>query len=205
VSERDPTGVVDPRFFRSPSDFRRWLDRHHTTAREILVGFYRKEIHRGLGYPDALDEALAFGWIDGVRKRVAANAYSIRFTPRRRGSVWSLVNTRRVRELIARGRMTPAGLRAFNERDEQRTRQYSYERERAKLEPSLEAALRADPKASSFFDAQPPGYQRTAIFWVMSAKLDATRLRRIARLIEVSANGSRLDQLGPLRERSRSA
>src|SRR5262249_43488984 len=152
---------------------------------------------RGLTYPEALDAALSFGWIDGVRKRLDAKAYTIRFTPRKRGSVWSMVNIRRAEELIAEGLMKPPGLRAFRERDEQKTRQYSYEREQGKLDPALETALRANRKASSFFDGQPPGYRRTVIFWVMSAKREETRARRLAHLIECSANDCRIDFLKP--------
>jgi uncharacterized protein YdeI (YjbR/CyaY-like superfamily) len=164
------------------------------------VGFYKKELGRGLTYPEALDAALSFGWIDGVRKRLDAKAYTIRFTPRKPGSVWSVVNIRCARELIAQGLMEAPGLRAFRERDEKKTRQYSYEREQARLDPALEAALRANRKASSFFDAQPPGYKRTAIFWVMSAKREETRARRLAIVIERSANGARIDQLNPNRK-----
>lgn len=191
---------MKPRFFKSAADFRRWLDKYHATARELLVGFYKMESRRGLTYPEALDEALSFGWIDGVRRRIDADAYTIRFTPRKWGSIWSSVNIQRVRDLIARGLMKPPGLRAFRERDEQKTRQYSYEREHGKLDPALDATLRANQKASSFFDAQPPGYRKTVIFWVMSAKREETRVRRLARLIERSANGARIDLLNPNRK-----
>jgi uncharacterized protein YdeI (YjbR/CyaY-like superfamily) len=186
-----------PRFFRSAAEFRRWLGRCHARERELLVGFYKKELGRGLTYPEALDAALSFGWIDGVRKRFDAEAYTIRFTPRKRESVWSVVNIRRARELIAQGLMQAPGLRAFRERDEKKTRQYSYEREEARLDPALKAALRANRKASFFFDAQPAGYKRTAIFWVMSARREETRARRLAVVIERSASGARIDALKP--------
>ncbi|MFY9728139.1 MAG: YdeI/OmpD-associated family protein [Bryobacteraceae bacterium] len=192
---------MKPTFFKSAADFRGWLDQHHATTRELLIGLYRKESDGGgITYPQALDAALSFGWIDGVRKRIDADAYTIRFTPRKPGSIWSAVNIKRVRELTSQGLMQPSGLRAFGERDEQKTRQYSYERERGKLDQALEAALRANRKAASFFDAQPPGYRKTATFWVMSAKREETRARRLAHLIERSASGSRIDLLKPNRK-----
>ena len=192
---------MKPAFFKSAADFRDWLARHHADARELLMGFYRKESGRGgITYPEALDEALSFGWIDGVRKRIDAESYTIRFTPRKPGSIWSAVNIQRVGELTARGLMKPPGLRVYAERDERKSRQYSYEREQAQLDPALDAALRANRKASSFFDAQPPGYRRTATFWVMSAKQEETRARRLAHLIERSASGTRIDLLRPNRK-----
>lgn len=192
---------MKPAFFKSAADFRDWLARHHADARELLMGFYRKESGRGgITYPEALDEALSFGWIDGVRKRIDAESYTIRFTPRKPGSIWSAVNIQRVGELTARGLMKPPGLRVYAERDERKSRQYSYEREQAQLDPALDAALRANPKASAFFDAQPPGYRRITAFWVMSAKKEETRARRLAHLIERSASGARIDLLKPNRK-----
>jgi uncharacterized protein YdeI (YjbR/CyaY-like superfamily) len=186
-----------PSFFDHPEDFRKWLDRHHDSERELLVGFYRKELGQGISYPEALDEALSFGWIDGVRKRIDAETYTIRFTPRKPGSIWSAVNIHRVEELIAQGKMKPPGLQAFQGRDQRKTRQYSYEREQATLDPEMQALLRENRKASSFFEAQPPGYKRTAIFWVMAAKKQETRARRLAHLIECSSSGTRIDLLKP--------
>jgi uncharacterized protein YdeI (YjbR/CyaY-like superfamily) len=191
---------MKPVFFQSAADFRDWLGQHHATARELLVGFYKKKSGRGITYPEALDEALSFGWIDGVRKRIDAAAYTIRFTPRKPGSIWSAVNIERVRQLTSRGLMQPPGLRVYAGRDERKTRQYSYEREQGKLDPALDAALRADRKASAFFDAQPPGYRKTTIFWVMSAKKEETRARRLAHLIDRSASGARIDLLNPNRQ-----
>jgi uncharacterized protein YdeI (YjbR/CyaY-like superfamily) len=191
---------MKPAFFKSAADFRQWLDSHHDSVSELLVGFYRKETGRGITYPEALDAALAFGWIDGVRKRIDTESYTSRFTPRKPGSVWSVVNIKRVGVLTAQGLMQPPGLRVFRERDERKTQQYSYEREQAKLDSTLDAALRANRKASAFFDAQPPGYTKTATFWVMSAKQEATRARRLAHLIERSASGTRIDLLKPNRK-----
>jgi uncharacterized protein YdeI (YjbR/CyaY-like superfamily) len=155
---------MKPRFFKSAANFRAWLDRNHATASELLIGIYKKELRRGVTYPEALDEALSFGWIDGVRKRISANAYTIRFTPRKRGSIWSQVDIQRAQELIASGRMSEARWRVFRERDKAKARLYSYEREQARLDRALEATLRANEKAASLFDAQPPGYRRTAFF-----------------------------------------
>jgi uncharacterized protein YdeI (YjbR/CyaY-like superfamily) len=192
---------MKPSFFPSAAGFREWLDRHHVTAPELLVGFHKKESGRGgITYSEALDAALCYGWIDGVRKSIDAESYTIRFTPRRPGSRWSEVNIARVRELIAQGPMQPPGLRAFAERDERKTQQYSYEREQGSLDPALEAALRANGKASEFFATQPPGYRKTAVFWVMSAKREETRGRRFAHLIERSAAGVRIDLLNPNRK-----
>jgi uncharacterized protein YdeI (YjbR/CyaY-like superfamily) len=191
---------MDSTFFDSAADFRRWLGQHHATARELLLGFYKKQLGHGITYREALDEALSFGWIDGVRKRIDAETYCIRFTPRKPGSIWSAVNIRRAQELVSRGQMKPSGLRVFRERDEQKTRQCSYERENGSLDPALDEILRANQKASSFFDAQPPGYKKTVSLWVMSAKKQETRARRLAHLIERSAIETRIDPLNPNRK-----
>lgn len=192
---------MKPSFFPSAAGFRDWLDRHQSTAPELQVGFHKKESGRGgITYREALDAALCYGWIDGVRKRIDAESYTIRFTPRRPGSLWSAVNIARVGELTAQGLMQPPGLHAFARRDERKARQYSHERERGQLDPVLEAALRANGKASEYFAAQPPGYRKTAIFWVTSAKREETRARRLAHLIELSAAGARIDPLNPNRK-----
>jgi uncharacterized protein YdeI (YjbR/CyaY-like superfamily) len=185
------------RFFASGEEFRAWLMEGHASESELLLGFYRKELARGITYAEALDAALAFGWIDGVRKRFSAEAYTIRFTPRKARSIWSAVNIKRAKELEAAGLMAAAGLRAFRERDEKLAKLYSYERAAAKLDASLEAKLRANRKAAQFFDAQPAGYKRVAIFWVMSAKKQETRERRLGVIIASSAKGKRIDMLKP--------
>jgi uncharacterized protein YdeI (YjbR/CyaY-like superfamily) len=161
---------MKPTFFKSAADLRRWFEKHHATVPELQVGFYKKALGRGITYPEALDEALSFGWIDGVRRGIDVETYTIRFTPRRPRSNWSEVNTRRVRELLSQGRMKPPGIKAFQSRDERKAAQYTYERDLDRLDPALDAALRTNPKAASFFDAQPPGYRKTATNWVMSAK-----------------------------------
>ena len=188
---------MNPVFFPSAAEFRDWLQKNHATASELLLGLHKKKLAHGLSYKEALDEALAFGWIDGVRKSLDDDAYTIRFTPRKPGSTWSVINTKRVHELMKLGRMHPAGLREFENRDAKKTRLYSYEREHPQFDPALEAALRANGQASAFFDAQPPGYRRLMTFWVMQAKKEETRMRRLAHLIERSAAGFRVDMLRP--------
>jgi uncharacterized protein YdeI (YjbR/CyaY-like superfamily) len=187
---------MKPTFFATAADFRRWLAAHHANSDELLVGFYKRgSKHAGMTYREALDQALAHGWIDGVRKRLDDDAYTIRFTPRKPGSVWSVINTKRVEELIDAGQMKAAGLRAFRERDPGKTRQYSYEREHATLSASLLRTLRGDKQAFAFFESQPPGYKKIVTFWIMSAKRDETRARRLAHLIARSREGERIDLL----------
>jgi uncharacterized protein YdeI (YjbR/CyaY-like superfamily) len=191
---------MDPIFFESAIEFRRWLETHHASGRELLLGFYKKASGRGIAYREALDEALAFGWIDGVRKRLNDEAYTVCFTPRSPGSIWSAVNAKRAQELIALGRVAPPGLRAFQQGDQRKTRKQADERQDAALDPALEKCLHANPQAAAFFAAQPPGYRRIATFWVMSAKQEETRARRLTHLIELSANGTRIDLLHPNRK-----
>jgi uncharacterized protein YdeI (YjbR/CyaY-like superfamily) len=188
--------VVQPRFFRTASAFHDWLEKHHATKTELLVGIHKKGSGKAsLTYPEALDEALAFGWIDGVRKSYDADSYTIRFSPRQARSIWSKVNIKRVGELIAAGRMQPAGLAAFERRDEKLSGVYSFEREEAKFGAQELKAFAADAKARVFFDAQPPGYRRLCAFWVMSAKKVETRERRMGLLIAHSRKGERLPPL----------
>ncbi len=188
---------MSPTFFRNPAAFRRWLEKNHTAARELWVGLVKKHAGKvGLLYAEALDQALCFGWIDGVRRRIDDHRWTIRFTPRKSSSVWSHVNIRRVRELTALGLMRPAGLQAFRRRDEKRSRLYSYEniKRGRRLDPTYARRFRANQQAWTFFETQAPSYQRTTQWWVMSAKQEATRLRRLAVLIERSAEGARLGQ-----------
>ena len=189
-----------PKFFRSASDLRSWLASHHDKSEELIVGFYRKGPEEGLTYAEALDEALCFGWIDGLRKKFDAQSYTIRFTPRRPGSVWSKVNIKRVHELIASSLMKPSGLHAFNARDEQDTRRNEAARQVGQLAPGFQSIFRAKNEAWTFFNAQPPGYRKLAIAWIMSAKKAETRSQRLAHVIERSANGHRLDLLNPNRK-----
>lgn len=190
---------MKPTFFRSAVDLRRWFEKHHATVPELQMGFYKKALGRGITYPEALDEALCSGWIDSIRRGIDAESYTIRFTPRKPRSNWSAVNIQRVQVLISQGLMQPSGLQVFHRRDERKAARFSDERELGRLEPALDATLRANLKAASFFDAQPPGYRKTVIAWVMSAKKEETRARRFAHLIERSASGTRIDLLNPNR------
>lgn len=193
--------MTRPTFFETPADFRAWLEEHHGSAEVLWVGFYKKGSGRpSITWPESVDEALCFGWIDGLRKGIDDVAYKIRFTPRKPDSNWSAVNIARVEELLEKDRMRPAGIAAYERRLEKKSRVYSYEqRQRAALDPEAEKRFRAHPEAWKFFRSQPPGYRRTAIFWVVSAKREDTRRRRLDTLIEDSANGLRI---GPLRRGS---
>jgi uncharacterized protein YdeI (YjbR/CyaY-like superfamily) len=188
---------MKPRFFETPERFREWLAEHHATHTELLVGFYKRGSGRpSITWPESVDEALCYGWIDGVRRSLSDEAYTIRFTPRRPTSIWSAINVARVAALEQLGRMTPAGARAFSARTPARTGVYSFERaEAARLSPEQERALRGHAAAAAFFDAQPPWYRRTAIHWVISAKREETRARRLAQLIADSAEQR---TIGPL-------
>jgi len=183
-------------YFSSAAELRAWLDEHHAEADELWVGFHKKGTGvPSLTWPESVDEALCFGWIDGLRQRVDARRYRIRFTPRRAGSVWSAVNLRRAEELIAEGRMRPPGLAAWERRREDRARRDSFEQEAAGLTPEHERDLRRDRAAWQFWTSQPPGYRKTASWWVESAKREETRRRRLAKLVEHSAAGRRIPPL----------
>jgi uncharacterized protein YdeI (YjbR/CyaY-like superfamily) len=184
-----------PRFFRNAAAFRAWLERNHERATELLVGFHKVDSSRpSMTWPQSVDEALCFGWIDGVRRRLDDTSYTIRFSPRRPGSIWSVVNTRRAAELRDAGRMAPAGLRAFAARDPERTRRYSFERSKVAFDAASEKRLRANRRAWTFFQAQPPGYRRIATWYVISAKREDTRARRLDTLIACSEQGERLTE-----------
>jgi uncharacterized protein YdeI (YjbR/CyaY-like superfamily) len=182
---------MKPTFFETPAAFRQWLSANHETARELVVGFFKRHTLRAsITWPESVDEALCFGWIDGVRKSLSVDAYTIRFTPRKPTSTWSAVNVDRVKELTALGKMAPAGLRAFATRTAERTGRYSYERiEVAKLTLEQQKQLDANKKAKAFLEAQPPWYRRAVMHWVSSAKREETRARRLSQLIEDSAAG----------------
>jgi uncharacterized protein YdeI (YjbR/CyaY-like superfamily) len=192
---KDATG--SPVFFDGAADWRVWLERNHAAASELFVGFHRKTPGRAtLTYPEALDEALCFGWIDGVRRSLDSRRWYIRFTPRKANSTWSLVNIRRATALKKEGRMAPPGLKAFEGRDRSRSGRYSFEQRAApKLDRASAKAFRAKPRAWAFFQAQPPGYRRLATFWIMSAKRAETRARRLAQLVADSDEGRRLAPL----------
>ncbi len=194
---------TDVRYFATASELRAWLTEHHETATELWVGFYRKSSGRpSITWPEAVDEALCFGWIDSVGRRIDDESYANRFTPRRKGSTWSNVNVERVRELAQRGLMQPAGVRAFEARLEARTGVYAYEAGEADLDRAVEEGLRSNPAAWDFFNGQPAWYQRAAGHWVTSAKREETRRRRLATLMEDSANSRRVGALTPPSERT---
>jgi uncharacterized protein YdeI (YjbR/CyaY-like superfamily) len=183
---------MTPTFFADSAAFRGWLEAHHDRADELLVGFRKKATGlASIDWPEARDQALCFGWIDGVRRSLGPDSYTIRFTPRRKGSLWSRVNIGRYEALKAAGRMTPAGERAFAEGKE-RTDHYSYENELRSLAPEEEAQFRANPAAWDDFEKRPPSYRKMALFYVTSAKKPEIRARRLAILIEDSAAGRKL-------------
>ncbi len=185
---------METRFYETPAEFRAWLSANHETATEIGVVFHKKASGRpSMTWTDAVDQALCFGWIDSVARRIDETSRVQRFTPRKPRSNWSAVNIKKVEELTARGLMAPAGLAAFGRREDARSSVYSYEnRHLAALDAERESKFRARKKAWEFFGKQPPSYRQTATYWVMNAKRDETRSKRLARLIEVSAEGRRL-------------
>jgi uncharacterized protein YdeI (YjbR/CyaY-like superfamily) len=195
---------MKPRFFATPEALRAWLEEHHDTADELWVGLYKKGSGRpSVTWPEVVDEALCFGWIDGVRKSIDDERYANRLTPRRPNSNWSAVNVGRVGELMKLGRMRPAGLEAFERRRVDKTATYSYEqRHEAKLDPAFVRRFRTNRRAWDWFQAQPNGYRTTAVYWVMSAKRPETRERRLSTLIEDSASGRRIGPLTPPSKRS---
>jgi len=196
---------MKPAFFETPADFRRWLKENHASETELWVGFYKKSTGKPtITWPEAVDQALCFGWIDGVRKTLDAESYTNRFTPRRRGSNWSLVNIKKAQELIESGLMQPPGKRAFEARDPAKSGIYLFEQQTtATLPPVEKKRFKANKRAWQFFESQPPGYRKLAIRWVLNAKLEATRDRRLATLIRDSAAGRRLAPLATPKKRSR--
>ena len=186
---------MDVHFFASPAEFRAWLEKHHDSETEVWVGSYRKATGKqGMTWSESVDQALCFGWIDGIRKSIDDERYKQRFTPRKPRSNWSKINVEKVAKLTAEGLMTPAGLAAFEKRSEAKTGIYSYENPPENFEPKQEAAFKKDPKAWAFFEAQPRSYRRVAIWWVLSAKREETRERRLRTLIADSNAGRRLKQ-----------
>jgi uncharacterized protein YdeI (YjbR/CyaY-like superfamily) len=193
-----------PRFFESPEAFRAWLDAHHSKATEVLVGFHKRHTRRpSLTWSQSVDEALCYGWIDGVRRSLSEDAYTIRFTPRKTTSIWSAINVAKVEALTKAGRMQPAGIAAHAHRTPARTGVYSFERnEAARLSAAQTRAFKANAAAWSHFEQAPPWYRRTATHWVVSAKKEETRARRLEQLIAASAAGrpiKALDRQGAAR------
>jgi uncharacterized protein YdeI (YjbR/CyaY-like superfamily) len=178
------------KFFDTPSQWRAWLQKNHADKTELVLGFYKKQ-KKGITYAQALDEALCFGWIDAIRRRVDDERWTIRFTPRKSSSIWSAINLRHVARLKKEGRMAPAGVKAFEARKAHRTGVYSYENRPKKLAPKYERRLRANAAAWAFFSKQAPWYQRNTAYWVMSAVKEETRQRRLDLLIALSEKGRR--------------
>jgi uncharacterized protein YdeI (YjbR/CyaY-like superfamily) len=186
---------MQPKFFATPAEWRDWLEKHHHTHTELLVGFHKKDSgNPSITWPESVDGALCFGWIDGVRRRIDDLSYSIRFTPRKAVSTWSAVNIRRVGELSAEGLMHPAGIKAFEARKEVRSRIYSFEQESVEFEGGQEKRFRANRAAWKFFQSQPLSYRRAATWWVINAKREETKQKRLAALIACSEGGSTLPQ-----------
>ena len=192
-----PSKEPKPQFFPTLAHWRAWLENHHADTEEFWVGFYKRDSGRAsITWPESVDGALCFGWIDGVRKTIDATSYKIRFTPRKSRSIWSAINIKRTKELSKLGLMHSAGLAAFEKRDGDRSAIYAYEqRKKAKLPPEFEKQFRAKNEAWSFFQTQPPWYQRTSTYWVVSAKKEETRVKRLAILIDCSARKQKIPSL----------
>ena len=185
--------AVKPKFFKSPPSFRKWLTANHAKSKELWVGFYKKNSGKpSLAWPESVDEALCFGWIDGLRKNVDADSYKIRFSPRKPASIWSAVNIRNVERLSKEKRMQLAGLKAFAARKEYRSGIYSYEQRSPELVEPYLGKLKRNKAAWKFFAAQPPSYRKMMNWWIVSAKREETRLKRLDKLIEESAQGRRM-------------
>jgi uncharacterized protein YdeI (YjbR/CyaY-like superfamily) len=184
---------MSPKFFKTPAAFRKWLAANHDKAKELWVGFYKKDSGQpSITWPESVDEALCFGWIDGIRKKFDDESYVIRFTPRKPDSVWSAVNIRNVERLIKEKRMAGAGLKAFEARKEYRSGIYSYEQRPADLIEPYASKFKRNKAAWKFFQAQPPYYRKTMTWFIVSAKQEETRLARLGKLIQASAKGQRL-------------
>lgn len=184
---------MTPLFFKSQADFRKWFEKNHRIKTELLVGYYKKATGKPtMTWSQSVDEALCFGWIDGIRRSIDEESYCIRFTPRKSSSNWSRVNINKVRELSEKGMMKQSGLDAYNNREGHRSGIYSFENEPAKLEDHLELMFRDNKRAWEFFSGQSPSYHKTMIHWVMSAKQEVTRINRLGKLIAVSEEHKRI-------------
>jgi uncharacterized protein YdeI (YjbR/CyaY-like superfamily) len=192
---------LKPTFFKTPSDLRKWFEKHHDKKQELLAGFYKKDSGKqSITWPESVDEALCFGWIDGVRRGVDEFSYTIRFTPRRSRSVWSAVNIKRAGELTQQERMRPAGLKAFAARKENRSGIYSYEQRTAELPEPYSRLVKKNKAAWMFFEDQSPSYRKAANWWVVSAKKEETRLKRLDKLIDYSAKQQTIPQFTVLKK-----
>ncbi|MBV9268426.1 MAG: YdeI/OmpD-associated family protein [Acidobacteriaceae bacterium] len=185
-----------PKFFATPANFRAWLEEHHATEMELLVGFYKRDSGKpSITWPESVDAALCYGWIDGVRRKLDDESYSIRFTPRKGRSTWSAINIKRVGELTRQQLMRPAGIKAFEARLESRSAIYAFEQREVAFDAAQEAHFRANKGAWTYFQSKPPWYRRTATWWVVSAKRQETRDKRLGILIECSERKESIPQL----------
>lgn len=191
-----PTELTQPTFFPTPKDFRKWFEKNHDKAKELLVGFYKVASgKKSITWSESVDEAICFGWIDGVRKSIDSESYSIRFTPRNPGSIWSAINIKKVEELSKQELMHPSGFSAFSKRKENKSRIYSYEKEPETLSPGFLKKLKANKKAWAFFRSMAPSYQRPCVHWIMTAKQEATKIKRLEELIIDSAMERKIKRL----------
>jgi uncharacterized protein YdeI (YjbR/CyaY-like superfamily) len=188
--------MEEPVFFAAQAELRAWFDEHHESVKELWVGFYKKGSGKpSITWPESVDEALCAGWIDGVRKSIDETSYKIRFTPRKPSSIWSAVNVARMEELLRLGLVRPLGLQAYEKRSEKKTAIYSYEqKDAAELDEAAEREFRSNAKAWGFFESQAASYRKSAIYWVVSAKKEETRQKRLAELISDSEQGRKLKQ-----------
>ncbi len=187
---------IKPAFFATQGDFRRWLLKNHEIATELIVGFYKVDSGKqSMSWSQSVDQAICFGWIDGVRKTIDKESYLIRFTPRKSTSIWSAVNIKKVEELTKQGLMQQNGILAFKKRKEHKSKIYAYEKEAVKLSADFEKQFKANKKAWAFFQSLPPSYHRSAIDWVMSAKQEATSIKRLNELINDSEAGRKIKRL----------
>lgn len=189
----EPTKI---KYFKTPSSLKKWYKSNYKKSSELWLGFYKKDSGKpSVTYPEALDEALCFGWIDGIRKRIDDEIYTIRFTPRKAKSYWSAVNIKKAIALIKSGKMEKPGLTEFEKRDKNKSGSYSFERANVKLSVDYEKKFKSNKKAWKFFQSSPPSYQKPALWWVMSAKQEETQLKRLNQLISDSEAGLRIKQL----------
>jgi len=183
-------------FFPTQSHLRKWFEKNHNKVDELWVGYYKKDTGKpSITWPESVDEALCFGWIDGICKSIDEESYKIRFTPRRKGSNWSAVNTKRIKELIKLGLVKPAGLEVFKKRDEKKTNRYSFEQKNVKFPKEFEEIIKANEKAWKYFQTLPPSARRLSTWWVISAKKEETKLSRLNTLIKCSKEGRKIPSL----------
>jgi uncharacterized protein YdeI (YjbR/CyaY-like superfamily) len=191
---------MKPSFFKSTSDFRKWMEKFHHKEKELIVGFYKKYSGKqSITWPESVDVALCFGWIDGIRKSLDEISYTIRFTPRNPKSTWSAINIKKVKTLTKLGLMQQAGIDAFKKLDKKNSKIYSFERRSVTLSKNYENIFKSNKKAWEYFSLQTPYYKKITVHWVMSAKQDETQLRRLMTLINDSAN---LEKIAPLRRKN---